>query len=302
MHAHYSITDSEERKLSLPTLWEKAEKGVLQATTTSAMANESAENSESRIKKEEECSEKSPSRSSKARERWKKAITMSLDEPETADDIKERKDSASASMGMNPSGRQVWRPKQQPRLADLVASLSSQKKQGQTRGTSPPLSPISKISLQSRQQMLQSRVQDRVHTTKAFFEDDILDKERNIASKPSKSLSRFKDASKRVLADVKRNRNNGQGSPDVADVLSLYLAKMRAESNNTKSPQATQFNEISTAHRGSQMKLRKRLSAQSSAASKEEKPGTIPLERWCKIVRENKSQIRAKTHTLETEV
>ena len=79
---------------------------------------------------------------------------------------------------------------------------------------------------------------------------------------------------------------------------------MRAESNNTKSPQATQFNEISTAHhRGSQMELRKRLSAQSSAASKgEEKPGTIPLERWCKIVRENKSQIRAKAHTLETEV
>ena len=152
--------------------------------------------------------------------------------------------------------------------------------------------------------MLQSRVQDRVHTTKAFFEDDILDKERNIASKPSKPLSRFKDASKRVLADVKRNRNHGQGSPDVADVLSLYLAKMRAESNNTKSPQATQFNEISTAHRGSQMELRKRLSAQSSAASRhgEEKPGTIPLERWCKIVRENKSQIRAKMHTLETEV
>ena len=303
MHAHYLITDSEERKLSLPTLWEKAEKGVLQATTTSTMAKESAENSENRSKEEEECSEKSPSRSSKARERWKKAITMSLDEPETADDVKKRKDSASASMGMNPSGRQVWRPKQQPRLADLVASLSSQKKQGQTRGTSPPLSPISKISLQSRQQMLQSRVQDRVHTTKAFFEDDILDKERNIASKPSKPLSRFKDASKRVLADVKRNRNHGQGIPDVADMLSLYLAKMRAESNNTKSPQATQFNEISTAHhQGSQMELRKRLSAQSSAVSKEEKPGTIPLERWCKIVRENKSQIRAKAHTLETEV
>ena len=37
----------------------------------------------------------------------------SLDEPETADDVKERKGSASASKGMNPSGRQVWTPKQQ---------------------------------------------------------------------------------------------------------------------------------------------------------------------------------------------
>jgi hypothetical protein len=148
--------------------------------------------------------------------------------------------------------------------------------------------------------MLQSRIQDRVHTTKAFFEDEILEKERKIASKP---LSMFKDASKRVLADVKRNRNHSQGSiTDLADVVSLYLAKMRAEGNNTKSPQAT--NEISTARRGSQMELRKRLSTQSAAINKEgeDKPGTIPLERWCKIVRENKNQIRAKACALETEV
>lgn len=262
------------------------------------MARESAENGDSRIMEEDKSRERSPSKSIKARDRWKKAFTMSLDEPETADDIEKRSGSASTS---NPSGRQVWRPKQQPRLADLVASLSSQKKQGQTRGTNPPLSPTaSKISLQSRQQMLHSRIQDRVHTTKAFFEDEILEKERKIASKP---LSMFKDASKRVLADVKRNRKHSQGSStDLADVVSLYLAKMRAEGNSTKSPQATK--EISTARRGSQMELRKRLSAQSAAASKEgeDKPGTIPLERWCKIVRENKNQIRAKASSLETEV
>jgi hypothetical protein len=148
--------------------------------------------------------------------------------------------------------------------------------------------------------MLQSRIQDRVHTTKAFFEDEILEKERKIASKP---LSMFKDASKRVLADVKRSRKHSQGSStDLADVVSLYLAKMRAEDNSKKSPQAT--NEISTAHRGSHMELRKRISAQSASASKEreDKPGTIPLERWCKIVRENKNQIRAKACSLETEV
>ena len=296
MHAHnYSITDSEGHKLSLPILWEKAEEGALQAMTVNATAKASAGNDESKIIKEEEGRETCTSRSSKARDRWKKAISKSLDESEIADDIEKRKGSASA-IGTNSSSRQVWRPKQQPRLADLVASLSSQKKQRQTHNTSPPLSPTaSKISLQSRQQMLQSRVQDRVHTTKAFFEEEILEKERNITSKP---LSMFKEASKRVLADVQRTRKQSRGSMDFADVVSLYLAKMRAEGEFEKTPQAT--NGVSTAHRGSHMELRKRASAQS-AAGKEEKPGTIPLDRWCKIVRKNKSQIRAKA-TLETEV
>ena len=292
------ISDSEERKFSLPILWEKAEEGALQAMTMNATAKESAENDESKIIKEEEGRESSPSRSSKARDRWKKAFNKSLEESEIADDVEKRKGSASASIGMNSSSRQVWRPKQQPRLADLVASLSSQKKQRQTRCTSPPLSPTaSKISLQSRQQMLQSRVQDRVHTTKAFFEEEILEKERIITSKP---LSKFKEASKRVLADVQRTRKQSRGSMDLADVVSLYLAKMRAEGefeNNTKVT-----NGISTAHRGSHMELRKRVSTQSAAGKEgDDKPGTIPLDRWCKIVRKNKSQIRVRA-TLETEV
>ena len=286
-----------ERKLSLPTLWEKAEETSLQTTTTNATVKKLAEKAESKMIKEEEGGE-SDTRSGKARDRWRKAFHKSLDEPEAGDDAGKRKGSASASMGMNASGRQVWRPKQQPRLADLVASLSSQKKQGQTRGGSPPLSPTaSKISLQSRQQMLQSRVQDRVHTTKAFFEEEILEKERKVTSK---SLSMFKEASKRVLADVKRNKNQSRSNVDLADVVSLYLAKMRAEGESESNTKST--NGISTAHRGSQMELRKRLSAESAASNKrEEKPGTIPLERWCKIVRENKSQLRAKA-TLETEV
>lgn len=271
----------------MSTQWEKAEEGSLQAVTMNAMAEKSEE------KGTESKEGEDPLRSSKARDRWKKAFKMSIDEAETADDVQKRKDS---STGVNPSGRQVWRPKQQPRLADLVASLSSQKKQGQTRCTSPPLSPAaSKISLQSRQQMLLSRVQGRVHTTKAFFEEEILEKERSSGSKP---LSMFKEASKRVLADVKRNRKQSQGSMDMADVASLYLAKMRAEGEyEKKTSQAT--NGISTKGQHSQMELRKRLSAQSAAAKGEDKP--ISLERWCKIVRENKGQIKARA-SLETEV
>ena len=100
--------------------------------------------------------------------------------------------------------------------------------------------------------MLQSRVQDRVHTTKTFFEDEILGKERDIASKP---LSMFKEASKRVLADVHKNRMQTQGSMDLADVVSLYLAKMRAEHENDSKSQAK--NGVST-RRGSHVELRKR--------------------------------------------
>ena len=297
------FTDSEECERSLPVLWEKAEEGSLQATITNTMAEKPTEDGESQGKTmEEKRSEKCPSGPSKARDRWKKAVNMSMEESEAAHKVDNRKGSVSASICMNPSGRQVWRPKQQPRLADLVASLSLQKKQGQSRCTSPPISPTaSKISLQSRQQMLHSRVQDRVHTTQVFFEEEILEKGGTITSKP---LSKFKEASKRVLADVQRNRKQNRGSMDLADVVSLYLAKMRAEheiQNDTNPSQAT--NGVS-ARRDSHMELRKRLLAQSAAGKgdSEDKPGTIPLDRWCKIVRENKvNQIRVRT-AMETEV
>ena len=297
---HY-YADSEECQHPLPTLWERAEEGTLQPMTTNAVAEAPAENGENRaILLEEEGSENRPTKTSKARDRWKKALSKSLEESETAYSEEERKGSATGLMNMKGENRQVWRPKRQPRLADLVASLSSQKKQRQTRCTSPPLSPASsKISLQSRQQMLQSRVQDRVHTTKMFFEDEILGKERDIASKP---LSMFKEASKRVLADVHKNRMQTQGSMDLADVVSLYLAKMRAEHENDSKSQAK--NGVST-RRGSHMELRKRLSVQSAAShgrEGEDKPATIPLDRWCKIVRENKvNKIRARA-VVETEV
>lgn len=292
------LTDSEEGKRSLPTLWEKAEEGLLQATTIAEKPSENGESQGKTTKKEP--SEKHFSGSSKVRDKWKRAVNLSLEESESAHEADKRKGSANASIGVNLSGRQVWRPKQQPRLADLVASLSSQKKQRQARCTSPPLSPT-KISLQSRQQMLQSRVQDRVHTTQTFFEEGILENKGSITSKP---LSKFKEASKRVLADVQRNRTQSQGSVDLADVVSQYLAKMRAErdiQNDTKSSQAA--NGVST-HRGSHMEFHKRLSAQSASDKREpeDKPGTIPLDRWCKIVRKNKvSQIRART-AMETEV
>ena len=41
--------------------------------------------------------------------------------------------------------RHVWRPKEQPKLTDVVASLSSQKKQKQSQGVSQLPAPTSKI-------------------------------------------------------------------------------------------------------------------------------------------------------------
>ena len=285
-------------KHSLSPLWEKAEKGSLQTATTSAVAEATVKNRESHKRKA--VNEQSSLKTKVARDRWKKAISKSLEESEIEVDKR-----GSAFALQNPSNRQVWRPKQQPRLADLVASLSSQKKQKQVRSTSPPLSPAaSKISLQSRQQMLQSRVQDRVHTTKAFFEEEILEKEKSIVSTaPNKPLSMFKKASRRVLADVQRTKRHSQGTMDLADVAFLYLAKMRAEYQNDAESQAT--NGI-PAHQDSHMEIRKRISAQlanvSSRRKAEEAPRTIPLERWCKIVRENRVNTRRERTFLETEV
>lgn len=269
-----------------PTLYEEDE----MAESVNGKETEVEENN---IKREEEVREGESSESSKTRKLWKKAAQKSLQSDELE----------LSSM----ENRHVWRPSKQPRLADLVASLSSQERQKLTRSvSSQPTSTTSKVSLQSRQQMLQSRVQDRANTTKAFFEDDILDKEAE--NKPiGKSL--FKEASKRVIADIQRKRKQAEGGYDLPDIVSLYLAKMKTERayvNKPAPPVPDTAGVIpksrSVHHSSTTTNLRKRRASCFTASYRDssETPGTIPLELWCNFLRENKSS--RKRAAVETEV
>ena len=106
--------------------------------------------------------------------------------------------------------------------------------------------------------MLQSRVQDRAKTTKEFFGDEILGKE------DSRPITMFKEASKRVLADIKRKRRQADGGYNLADVVSQYLAKMIAEhvyGTDTAPPDPSRIS-VSQIHRNSKTALHRSRSIQ----------------------------------------
>ena len=226
---------------------------------------------------------------------WKKAAHKSLEDPviEHVGRVDRAKDDVTSLSKTNPlfkgEGRQVWRPKKQPRLADLVASLRSAQKQ------SPPITPtaLKTMSLQSRQQMLQHRVLDRVHTTKAFFEDEI------VRDTDNKARAMFKETSKRVLDDIRRKKKQKEGGGNLADVVSLYLEKMRAE-GGTDTRSFSPHLGVPTLY--TYQNSRKRESTGIQTSSEEDaKPGAISLEKWCKIVREKRAS-KEKGIVRETEV
>ena len=193
---------------------------------------------------------------------------------------------------------QVWRPKKQPRLADLVASLGNlQERQKQSQGAKlPPLSPTTPTSsLRSRQQMLQ----DRIQVTQAVLTDEILSEER--AKKPKMS---FKEASKRITMNLQKQQREKEGCKNLSDVVSLYLAKMRAEGNAASPDKGTKAAPVPRTyqtHHG-RAKLHKRRSTRGTFNGG--MLGAIPLDKWHKLVWDSKTSFTTFDggYKLETEL
>lgn len=196
------------------------------------------------------------------------------------------------------SYHQVWRPKKQPRLADLVSSLGKlherQKQNG--RALHPPVShTMSNASLRSRQQMLQ----DRIQVTQAVLTDEILSEER--ANKPRIS---FKEASRRITMNLQKQRKDKSGCKNLSDVVSLYLAKMKTEKDGKDaSPDrvTSQVPKSYQTHHG-KAKLHKRRSTHGTFDSG--KLGAIPLDKWHKLVWDSKTSFSSFEggYKLETEL
>lgn len=202
----------------------------------------------------------------------------------------------SGSSSEEDNHHQVWLPKKQPRLADLVASLGKlQEKKKQESGS--PLSPTTPTSLRSRQQMLQ----DRIQVTRAVLTDEILNEER--VKKPRMS---FREASKRITKNLQKQQKEREGCKTLSDVVSLYLTKMKAEGKtDVASPDkgATPKGVPRTyqTHHG-KAKLHKRRSTRGAF-----NPGTlgaIPLDKWHKLVWDSKTSFTPFDggYKLETEL
>lgn len=119
-----------------------------------------------------------------------------------------------------------------------------------------PQTPLPKVSLRSRQQMLY----DRIKTIQAILPDKILKTEGDKAN-PGKKLC-FEDASESITKHHSKLK--------VSDIVSQYQAKKRAENamSSTKGQRIAHDGDISN--------------SESSIC------GTIPLDEWYKIIQENK--------------
>ena len=167
---------------------------------------------------------------------------------------------------------QVWRPKKQPHLPDLVISSKElqerQRKSMLVCSTRPLLErSVSKMSLHFRQQQLI----DRVQATQAVLKespDEIL----GSPGATKKSSISFKEASRRVISN-QRKRNNR-----LSDVVTQYLAKMEKERGayaaSLKDPQTPTSVAFPVLH--SKRELYKRRSTHGVL-------GAIRLEDWQRL-------------------
>lgn len=186
---------------------------------------------------------------------------------------------------------QVWRPKKQ--LSDVVEKLNKELKEEERqpspdKAKKPPLQTptAGKSSLRSRQKT----VFKRALATQAVLKettDELLndaDEEGSEANKPKLSL---REASKRITANLKKQESQigVAGGANISNVVSQYLAKLRAEggtellssggSDTATSPLVPQ-------------PARRRQGTRRVAFT--DTPGAVELKQWKKIVRNAKTQ------------
>ena len=196
----------------------------------------------------------------------------------------------------------VWRPKQRPQLANLVEMLKNQEPE---RATTPaptnvnrnleeiaqvpslngstkhlnntglsPTAPKS-ASLQSRQKTLFNRV---IATQAVLKEttDELLKEEEEV---PKKRHMTLLEASKKVTANLKKQKSKEEGTMNFSDIVSQYLQKSKDEGRvRPETPTAGKgWDALRTGQHAKQLK-------------RKETRGAIPLITLREIVREGKLQ------------
>ena len=179
----------------------------------------------------------------------------------------------------------VWRPKKRPQLADFVELLRQKEEKDKvsngevdpTRLQTPkdtkttsfmlPTTPTS-ASLQSRQKNLFNRVIATQAVLKETTDELLNEKQEEMPKKP-RHMSLL-EASKKVTANIRRQKAGRNAPKSFSDIVSEYLAKSKEErSQSEEKPVPT-----------------KKWNTSKKSLLRKETRGAIPISTWREIVRE----------------
>ena len=209
----------------------------------------------------------------------------------------------------------VWRPKKRPMLSDLVDMLknreedepeltSYEQKESEANleeelSSTTPLPPRTPKptksgstfalnrsgSLRTRQQALFNRVIATQAVLKETTDELLKEDEPETPQKP-KHMTLF-EASKKVTANLKKQKKAKEGTKDFSDIVSEYLAKTKAEAKSSESSGMKDDGPKSAGYRGrmSMGPPRKHVNIQ-----RKETKGAIPISQLREIVREERMQ------------
>lgn len=206
----------------------------------------------------------------------------------------------------------VWRPKKRPQLANLVEMLKKQDEEGPSPAKTTPKEedpvkvprtprPASKIgtsgglttpkpsSLRSRQQTLFNRVIATQavlkETTDELLNDDALESPPN---KP-KHISLL-NASKKVTANIKKQKLANDGKRDFSDIVSHFLTKSRSEEESKDSESSEGGAGLG---KGWSLARTSVVPQRNLQIKRRDTRGAIPITTLREIVREEKLQTEA---------
>ena len=178
---------------------------------------------------------------------------------------------------------QVWRPKKSPQLANLVKDVLKAKKE-QERKSMPTTPGTSKTDLRSRQRTLYSRVlatqavlketNDELLEEEEEEEEDVEDEVEARARRKSKLT--LHAATKKISANILKQKSAESDKKTISDVVSQYLAQARSEVAAQKEETQNASNRRASRH--------KTVRKQNAIT-----PGAIPVKKWRQIVRENEA-------------
>lgn len=209
----------------------------------------------------------------------------------------------------------VWRPKKRPMLSDLVEMLRSHGDEGIVEDPEeqklkesaddqepfvtalPPRTPKpTKMgssfalprsgSLRTRQQALFNRVIATQAVLKESTDELLKEEEPQTPVKP-KHMSLF-EASKKVTANLKKQKRANDGSKDFSDIVSEYLAKTKAEAASPTSNSAGGGKDEAPKSAGYKPRISMAPPRKPISIQRKDTKGAIPISQLREIVKENK--------------
>ena len=188
---------------------------------------------------------------------------------------------------------QVWRPKKQ--LSEKVEKLNKELKEEERqpspdKAKKPPLQTptAGKSSLRSRQKT----VFKRALATQAVLKettDELLNDADEEGSEDTKPKLSLREASKRISANLKKQESQVGvgGGANISNVVSQYLAKLRAEGGTELLSSGGSTSDAATSPLVPQPTRRRQGTRRVAFI---DTPGAVELKQWKKIVRNAKTQ------------